>query len=108
MQIILLDFDDFNTESCCDYVEIYDGSNSKAPLIRTLSGTFTTPPGGFSSSQRYMFVEFTSDSSIVRRGFSARYISEPGEATGENDCWIASGCGTNDVKLITVPLYRCN
>lgn len=84
-QIIILDFDDFNTESCCDYVEIYDGSNSKAPLIKTLFGTFTTPPGGYNSSQRYMFVKFTSDSSTVRRGFSARYLSEPGQIMGKID-----------------------
>jgi CUB domain len=74
-QVVELDFNSFDTESCCDFVSILDGYDLKSMLMERLSGNYFTPPGGISSSQRYMFIQFTTDDTVVRSGFSATYIS---------------------------------
>jgi hypothetical protein len=79
----VLDFTDFDTESCCDKVTINDGESSKAPLIATLSGLYGTPPGGYRTTQRYLFLRFVSDDSITSRGFRATFLSVTG-ASGKS------------------------
>jgi len=74
-QVVLLSFDSFDTESCCDIVDIHDGDTAKSPLITSLSGFYERPPGGISSSQRYMYVTFVTDGSDTSRGFSATYTN---------------------------------
>jgi len=75
-QVVTLDFTFFSTESCCDFVELHDGDSVKSPAIVKLSGFLSPPPGGFNSTQRNMFIRFTTDSTITDRGFSAVYSSE--------------------------------
>lgn len=78
-QTITLNFDFLNTESCCDIIYLYDGDSIKASLIASVSGAPSTPPGGFESTQQYMFVRFITDSTDTASGFSASYIStKPG------------------------------
>ena len=73
LQYVTLDFTEFNTESCCDTVNIYDGDSTKARLIAKLSGSYVTPPTGLNTTQRYMFIRFTTDDTITARGFAANY-----------------------------------
>lgn len=73
-QVITLSFQVFNTESCCDRVMLYDGIDASAPLLVSLSGT-VSPTSYYSSTQRYMYVSFTSDSSVTAIGFNATYTS---------------------------------
>ena len=49
----------FQTESCCDHLTIYDGSNDLSPQIEKLSGD----KGSFSisSTVNSLFVKFESD-----------------------------------------------
>lgn len=75
LQVVVIDFSHFATEPCCDFVTIYDGYNMKSPLIVSLSGTFSTPPTGYTSSQQHMYVRFTTDASINAPGFSATFKS---------------------------------
>lgn len=75
LQVVTLDFNYFVTQSTYDLVYIYDGDNVAAPLIATLSGSYTTPPRGYRTSQQYMLVRFTSNSASNFRGFSAVYRS---------------------------------
>lgn len=77
----MVTFTDFSTESCCDSVYIYDGYDTKAPLIARLFGSYTTPPGGFNSTQQFIYIRFVSDDSITDRGFSVTYESMT--STGE-------------------------
>jgi hypothetical protein len=79
---VSLDFDEFNTESCCDLVTLYDGDSGKAQLIAKLSGTYLKAPTGFNSTQRFMYIRFVSDDSITYRGFSASYTT----ATSGDPC----------------------
>ena len=52
-----------------DYVAIYDGRDKNAQLIGRYCGILRPPP--IISSQRSLFVEFYSDSSIQSQGFLA-------------------------------------
>lgn len=76
---MFLEIIEFDTESCCDHLYIYDGDSAKAPLIASLSGAYTESPGRFNSSQRFMYIRFRSDDTITGRGFVATYTtSSPG------------------------------
>jgi len=72
-EVITLRFENFSTENCCDKVRLYDGNEISAPLLAELSGPVT--PSSYASSQRYLYVRFTSDNSVQHKGFSASYSS---------------------------------
>jgi CUB domain len=72
-QIVSLVVTDISTESCCDVITIFDGSNFKSDLIVTLSGTSVIAPVGYNSTQRYMLIRFITDSSVASRGFKAEF-----------------------------------
>ena len=61
----------FFTESCCDFVYVYDGNSSSARLIGRFSGS--SRPGPNVSSWNQLHVRFTSDVNIERYGFKATY-----------------------------------
>jgi hypothetical protein len=70
---IFLRFSSFSTESCCDFVEVYDGSSTSGTLVETISGT--TIPGTQIATSGSMFVRFTSDSSASGSGVSMTWTS---------------------------------
>ncbi len=70
---IELRFTSFNTESGYDFVRVYDGATTTAPLLGSYSGTNLPPV--LRSSGGSMLVVFTSDSSVTRAGWSASYTS---------------------------------
>jgi len=73
-EVITLRFMNFNTESNYDYLSLYDGIDQSAPLLAILSGS--APLGlSYASSQPYLYVKFTSDSSNQYNGFNATYTS---------------------------------
>jgi hypothetical protein len=93
---IELTFSSFNTESGYDFVKVYDGATTSAPLLGSYSGT-TLPPV-LRSSGGSLLIVFTSDSSITRAGWSASYTSTistslPTEAT------------PSEVRLYPVPCF---
>lgn len=73
-QVITLNFRVFNLESDYDNVILYDGIDTSAPLIASLSGS-PISSSAYTSTQRYMFLRFTSDSSVTYVGFYATYNS---------------------------------
>lgn len=73
--MVTLNFVAFSTETCCDFLSIYDGNSTKAPGIAMLSGSPVIPPDGFTTTGPYMYLRFTSDSSDVDTGFSAIYTT---------------------------------
>lgn len=77
-QVVRINFVDFCTETCCDVVNICDGPSASSPSIGTLAGC-TTPTRVFTTSQSSAFIRFTSDSSVVYRGFNFTYTSVPGD-----------------------------
>jgi hypothetical protein len=64
---VVLDFTDFEVEVCCDDLSIYDGPTTASPLI----GTYTSNPGTITASGPQLTLVFSSDGSVVRRGFAA-------------------------------------
>ena len=69
--VIELLFYTFTTESSIDYVSVYDGDSTSAPLIGQFSGS--SLPAPITSSSTKLYVRFTSDGSSQYRGFTARY-----------------------------------
>ncbi|MBK9273951.1 MAG: T9SS type A sorting domain-containing protein [Flavobacteriales bacterium] len=68
---IRLDLYSIDMESCCDFIRVYDGPNNNAPLIGTYTGT--TAPNGILSTGGSMFVEMSTDGSVVGAGFTGQY-----------------------------------
>ena len=58
----------FNTESCCDKVRFYSASNV---LLHTSAGTAVT---SIPDMPQVVRVNFLTDSSVVRQGFSLTYV----------------------------------
>ena len=73
--MVRLIFTSFYTEFYADYVTLYDGFSLSAPLIASISGRDYSS-SFHASSQRYMYIVFTSDSSSNSySGFSATYYT---------------------------------
>ena len=69
--VIELLFYTFTTESSADYVRVYDGDSTSAPLIGQFSGS--SLPAPITSSSTKLYVRFTSDGSSTNTGFTTRY-----------------------------------
>ncbi|MDF2436937.1 MAG: N-acetylmuramyl-L-alanine amidase, negative regulator of AmpC, AmpD [Bacteroidota bacterium] len=81
---ITLNFSSFSTEAGWDYMFIYDGATTSAPLIGTYDGT--TGPGNVTSSGGSLLIEFRSDCATVAAGWVANWTSNavaptPGDNT---------------------------
>ncbi len=73
---INLNFDDFDTESCHDYVQVFDGQTVNDLLLDKLCGKLSSASlTGITSTSNLMTVKFFTDSSINFRGFSAHYMA---------------------------------
>jgi len=70
-QQINLSFSSFDTESGYDFVRVYDGETTTAPILGTFSGN--SIPGTLTSSQGALLVRFTSDFLINGPGWQAHY-----------------------------------
>ena len=64
---VRLQFTNFETESCCDKLKIYDGVDDGGSLLGELSGSGYN--GEMVTTGSNMYVHFTSDSSITMSGF---------------------------------------
>jgi len=64
-------FSAFGTESCCDFLRIYDGGNVNGPLIGTYSGTNSPGTVSASNASGCLTFNFTSDGSVVGIGWAA-------------------------------------
>ena len=68
---IELSFMIFETDSEHDVVQVYDGESSSAPLIGGFNGSSLPSPVTSSSSK--LFLRFTTDHSVTKSGFRARF-----------------------------------
>ena len=66
-QRIELEFNDFETESCCDYLQVYDGSSSSSNRIGRYSGY--SKPSKIISRGNTLFLSWRIDGSQQRKGF---------------------------------------
>lgn len=72
--IVTVVFNVFTTQLSTDIVSIYDGYNTSSRIIADLSGSVVTP-FAYSSTQEYMYIHLTSNSSGTYQGFSAYFQS---------------------------------
>lgn len=70
---VTLNFGSFDTEANWDYMFIYDGSTTSAPLIGTYTGT--SSPGTVSSSGGSILIEFRSDCATTAPGWACTWSS---------------------------------
>jgi hypothetical protein len=85
MQVVKIDFNAFSTERRYDKVWFFDGNSTMSTLIQGIGGAYDTAPTAIVSSQRFLFVWFTSDSNTNSTGFQANYASI-------NPCMYYSSC----------------
>ncbi|MCB9809321.1 T9SS type A sorting domain-containing protein [Candidatus Nomurabacteria bacterium] len=95
---IKVDFTSFETESGYDYLYIYDGNSTSAPLIGTYHGT--TSPGTIMStaSDGSLTFRFTSDGNTDKPGWVADIYPVDIKPTSPNagaDVLICNGASTN-------------
>ena len=76
----MVTFTDFFTDPCCDFVNVYDGSDGTAPLLAKLSGSRSVPIVYY-TTQSDMFVAFNSDSTLNNVGYAATFVSTAGKVT---------------------------
>jgi len=70
---ITLSFTAFSTEGCCDFLRIYNGTNASAPLLLSISGTSLHAP--VKATAGAMYIQFTTDGSVVASGFSLNWTT---------------------------------
>ncbi|XP_076082605.1 uncharacterized protein LOC143053703 [Mytilus galloprovincialis] len=96
---ITVTFTEFKTESCCDYVKVYDGLSTWSPLLLTLRGSYYTNITVNSTANK-MLVYFKSDSSAVYSGFRASY------STDIEDCSMDQIKCSSDILSPCVSIYK--
>ncbi|HLP13114.1 MAG TPA: N-acetylmuramoyl-L-alanine amidase [Flavobacteriales bacterium] len=70
---VSLTFTAFDLELNWDYIFIYDGASTSAPLMGSWTGT--TSPGTITSTGSSMLVEFRSDCSTTNAGWACNYTT---------------------------------
>jgi gliding motility-associated-like protein len=102
---IAVTFDFFATEENLDLLNVYDGPNTSAPLIASLSGIINPPPVLVATSGCITF-HFTSDESIAASGWSAHWevtVNEPQlpeiQMSELPDCPLASHLFELDIPI---------
>ncbi|MBX2960304.1 MAG: gliding motility-associated C-terminal domain-containing protein [Flavobacteriales bacterium] len=94
-QNIWLNFSAFNTESGWDYMYIYNGNSTAAPLIGTYSGT--NSPLVVGGTNTCITIRFTSDGSFTYSGWAATIgcgTPPPTPCTPSSPASLPPGCAT--------------
>jgi hypothetical protein len=68
---ISLTFNDFRTQSCCDFLRVYDGTSNSDPLLGSFSGS-TLPPD-LQTTAHQAYLEFETNSSFRNPGWELEY-----------------------------------
>jgi PKD repeat protein len=70
---VTLNFNEFNLENNWDYLYIFDGTNDKGTLLKSLTGN--TIPQPITANSGKMYLKFVSDQLVEESGFSAQWTS---------------------------------
>jgi hypothetical protein len=76
---VRLDFLAFVTQANVDWVVLYDGASASSSMLARLSGQYSPAPTGFVTSQRRMFVRFSSSEQFSLAGWRASYETVIGD-----------------------------
>ncbi len=98
-QFVQLVFSSFDLESCCDYLRIYNGNSTSAPLIGQFTGTALPCNITSSAANGCLTFQFYSDGSVVRAGWQATIscVSSPGSLLPGSIC--------SNAPFITSPYF---
>ncbi|XP_038141380.1 deleted in malignant brain tumors 1 protein-like isoform X3 [Cyprinodon tularosa] len=86
-QFIRLQISDLDTECCCDWVYVYDGSSTSSRNVLQLCSTNYVV---YHSTGPYLTVRFRTDHSVTNRGFQASYTSVA-ESSCQYNCGYQAG-----------------
>ncbi|WP_400191896.1 CUB domain-containing protein [Hymenobacter sp. B81] len=95
---VSLTFSQVQLETCCDFLRIYDGSSTSAPLLATISNMANTGiPYTATNAEGTLTLRFTSDNSISRAGWVAALscVLLPGATAGN----VGVGTSAPEEKL---------
>lgn len=115
---ISLQFDDalLESSSICNFdsVSVYDGYDDRSPRLGRICADYT---GVFLGSNRFLYVQFTSDSSSEYRGFHATYTAVPAnellantdttKSTNNTGAVVGGVLGGAVVLLVGFTLFLC-
>lgn len=102
---ITLTFDSLDIEYGYDYIYVYDGTDTTGTLLATITGS--TIPAPIVSSSWDMFVKFTSDYYVTKRGFQAHWTAAPPKPVITGNA--ATCIGTAGVLMAPTNCYSgCN
>ncbi|MFC4739870.1 choice-of-anchor J domain-containing protein, partial [Flavobacterium ponti] len=107
--VVVVIFNSFNLENNFDFLRIYDGSTTTAPLLGTFTNTNLPPQFISTATNGCLTFNFTSDTSVVRPGWDATILCVPPPAcpqpnnlsivstnsTGATLAWNETGTATN-------------
>lgn len=113
-QTVGLQVQSFSTEASFDFFTFYDGLDANAPVLYTQSGT-ALPAGGavVSTTQRYGFIKFTSDSSVVSTGvvavvsYTAPSASRTSSASATPSISEGSSPSASPAAVVNVAFVGC-
>ena len=102
--VIIIDQGSYNTESCCDYLKIYDGVGTGGNLLATWQGqgTLVAP---ISSTNGPITLQFHSDGSVIYSGFQLHVTcsSEPIDIHDNN----MPVSGSRTIEICDEWVYDC-
>lgn len=75
--VVVVQFISFALENNFDFLRIYDGDNTAAPLLGTFTGTALPPQFISSAPSGCLTFNFTSDGSVTAAGWNANIICSP-------------------------------
>ncbi|HEY4799077.1 MAG TPA: CARDB domain-containing protein, partial [Bacteroidia bacterium] len=101
---IRLVFNSLVVETCCDFLQIYDGTSTSATLL----GTYTSNPGTITASNASgaLTLHFSSDVSVSYAGFDAS-ITCVSSGTLADLAPISLSCNPNPVPLAGTASVTC-
>uniref|UniRef100_A0A914WQ17 CUB domain-containing protein n=1 Tax=Plectus sambesii TaxID=2011161 RepID=A0A914WQ17_9BILA len=98
---LMITFDQFDTEMCCDHLYIYDGPSVFSPVLTKLSGIQNG--AYFRSTGQYMTLQFVSDPAVTRPGFHGYYTDSYGYSPSPSPSSFAAST-TSMTSSTSIPI----
>jgi gliding motility-associated-like protein len=98
-QLVTVEFTSFNTESCCDRMQIYDGNSAAATLLGTFQGNALPTTFTSTAANGCLTFVFTSDGSVTSSGWVANVTCGPAPTCSRPNTLTNSGVLSSSVTL---------
>ena len=98
-ELVTVTFTSFNTENNFDFLRIYDGNSTAAPLLGTFTGTTLPPTFTSTAANGCLTFNFTSDGSVVRSGWTANITCAPAPTCPRPTNVVVSGANSSSASV---------